>query len=627
MTSNDKPNIWQRLCINDMKDSEKAVICRTLGYSDILPEQPDVGRNSSRDSEMPVIHGNVYCNSNENNISACCLEKVDTDGSTCLSIARVSCSICSEPVLSSKNHPVVMFSASSFLPGYPADRAAITSGSAWCARDADGSHDYLKIDVNMLYVIKQLSVLGEVKRGNWVQEYEVLYSADGNDWLPVIVGGKNRLTGNSASDKLSSVVFDETINARFLKIFPKSWQGTPCMRIEICGHKLLPDAPMSLTLTHVTAHSADLSWLKPSNVGDGGFTDYQIILFRDGNFDSNYTSKVEIKHFSALRPYTKYSVVVQAGNQHGYGLKAELTFRTNSTAPSSPPMNIVLSPVTSSSLKVSWEKPPSSRRNGIINGYEVCFGWVKSVEECDVTLRTSASIFSLGYLSSATEYKVKVLARNDAGSGNYSEEYSQITNADAPVCNRPSITSETFAVKLQKPRGDVKFCQVVVLALSSDGRIPNHDIYSLNPATYLDAADSSVPYIAAEFRASDFFKYQTFTVGNRSIYPALSSLNARGNEAKRFLNGPLAPNTSYTLFQRFLSDKKVLYFSDFLDPVETSGVKMSETRFQGRPKYENYRNNQFIQIVKLTCILSSLFGSTFQHSALTQSRQRSECLS
>ena len=91
MIANDKPNTWHRLCIKDLKDSEKAVICRTLGYSGIQPDQSNVGRNSSRNLEMPVIYGNVYCNSNENNVSACCLEKVDTDGSTCSAIARVSC--------------------------------------------------------------------------------------------------------------------------------------------------------------------------------------------------------------------------------------------------------------------------------------------------------------------------------------------------------------------------------------------------------------------------------------------------------------------------------------------------------------------------------------------------------
>lgn len=95
---------------------------------------------------------------------------------------------------------------------------------------------------------------------------------------------------------------------------------------------------------------------------------------------------------------------------------------------------------------------------------------------------------------------------------------------------------------------------MVVLTLS-DGIIPNHDFYSLDPLTYLDAADSPVPYIAAEFRASDVVKYQSFTVGNGSIFPALSTLNASQNKAKMFLNGPLTPNTSYTVFQRFLSHK------------------------------------------------------------------------
>lgn len=43
----------------------------------------------------------------------------------------------------------------------------------------------------MVYVIGQVAVLGEVERGNWVKEYELLYSKDGNDWLPGISAGKN----------------------------------------------------------------------------------------------------------------------------------------------------------------------------------------------------------------------------------------------------------------------------------------------------------------------------------------------------------------------------------------------------------------------------------------------------
>ena len=67
------------------------------------------------------------------------------------------------------------------------------------------------------------------------------------------------------------------------------------------------------------------------DTGDGQFTHYQISLFRDGKLDSNRTTQTGSWHFTSLRPYTKYSVVVQAGNVHGYGQKTELTFRTNST--------------------------------------------------------------------------------------------------------------------------------------------------------------------------------------------------------------------------------------------------------------------------------------------------------
>ena len=82
----------------------------------------------------------------------------------------------------------------------------------------------------------------------------------------------------------------------------------------------------------------------------------------------------------------------------------------------------------STSVSVSWKDPPSFHRNGNITGYEVCFSMVKSDEHCDNLVRTTKKSLRLGYLSPATEYKVKVLARNDAGSGNYSEEYFQITN-------------------------------------------------------------------------------------------------------------------------------------------------------------------------------------------------------
>jgi hypothetical protein len=99
--------------------------------------------------------------------------------------------ICSEPILSNKHHPAVVFSASSSLPGYSADQASMTSGSTWCTRDSPESDNYLKVDLGEAYVISQLAILGNISRGNWVTAYEVLYSKDETDWLPGIVNAQN----------------------------------------------------------------------------------------------------------------------------------------------------------------------------------------------------------------------------------------------------------------------------------------------------------------------------------------------------------------------------------------------------------------------------------------------------
>ena len=53
---------------------------------------------------------------------------------------------------------------------------------------------------------------------------------------------------------------------------------------------------------------------------------------------------------------------------------------------------------------------------------------VGSDEECDRIIRTKNSNIRVSDLKTAMKYNIKVLAKNDAGSGNYSIEYFQVTN-------------------------------------------------------------------------------------------------------------------------------------------------------------------------------------------------------
>ena len=77
----------------------------------------------------------------------------------------------------------------------------------------------------------------------------------------------------------------------------------------------------------------------------------------------------------------------------------------------------------------------------------------------------------------------------------------------------------------------------------------------VQPVTYLEAAESlvPVPYIAAQFPASDFSKYSNFVLGDGKVYP-ISSENLKTHVGmKKYFNGPLSPNTRYTMVQKFYS--------------------------------------------------------------------------
>ena len=96
-----------------------------------------------------------------------------------------------------------------------------------------------------------------------------------------------------------------------------------------------------------------------------------------------------------------------------------------------------------------------------------------------------------------------------------------------------------------------------MMALSSDDSVPSRNsLYSRNPVTYLEASDSSTPlaYVAAEFSVSEFGNYKEFTVGDGELFTAV--IQQPSNEAvQKYLNGPLSPDTTYTVLQRFYSNK------------------------------------------------------------------------
>ncbi|KAK9305336.1 hypothetical protein QLX08_003596 [Tetragonisca angustula] len=125
---------------------------------------------------------------------------------------------------------------------------------------------------------------------------------------------------------------------------------------------------------------------------------------------------------TGLRPYTKYTLVVQAYNQVGSGpLSEPLLTQTMEDVPSMPPEDVRCAALTSQSLQVSWQPPPNTHSNGIIQGYKLHYEPIladmwRSVDEMEVR-KTSALTTVLTGLRKYTNYTIQVLTFTRVGDG------------------------------------------------------------------------------------------------------------------------------------------------------------------------------------------------------------------
>lgn len=66
-----------------------------------------------------------------------------------------------------------------------------------------------------------------------------------------------------------------------------------------------------------------------------------------------------------------------------------------------------------------------------------------------------------------------------------------------------------------------------------------------------------VPYVAAQFPAEEFSKYQLFKIGDGRNFSVRA--RKRRSTKEQYYNGPLEPSTFYTMFQRAAVNKVRLY--------------------------------------------------------------------
>ncbi|XP_072391711.1 cell adhesion molecule Dscam2 isoform X1 [Diabrotica undecimpunctata] len=123
-----------------------------------------------------------------------------------------------------------------------------------------------------------------------------------------------------------------------------------------------------------------------------------------------------------LNKYTRYTIVVQAFNEVGAGpLSEPVTAQTMEDVPSMPPEDVRCAALTSQSLQVSWQPPPTEHCNGLLQGYKLTYepvlddNW-RGNDEME-TRKTTALTTVITGLRKFTNYSLQVLAFTKVGDG------------------------------------------------------------------------------------------------------------------------------------------------------------------------------------------------------------------
>ncbi|XP_025156474.1 Down syndrome cell adhesion molecule-like protein Dscam2 isoform X6 [Harpegnathos saltator] len=227
---------------------------------------------------------------------------------------------------------------------------------------------------------------------------------------------------------------------------------------------------------------------------------------------------------TGLRPYTRYTLVVQAYNQVGPGPLCEpLLTQTLEDVPSMPPDDVRCAALTSQSLQVSWQPPPNTHSNGIIQGYKLNYepiladAW-RGVDEMEMR-KTSTLTAVLAGLRRYTNYTIQVLAYTRVGDGVPSATIYCQTEEDVPG------SPADIKVVVSSP-------QALFISwlppLEPNGVITKYNLYTrvMDGREELNHGKKSLPSTSTYFEATDLqqhVEYQFWVTGSTRVGEGHSS--------------------------------------------------------------------------------------------------------
>ncbi|XP_072366742.1 protein tyrosine phosphatase receptor type Fa isoform X7 [Scyliorhinus torazame] len=292
----------------------------------------------------------------------------------------------------------------------------------------------LKVQARMLSASTMLIQWEEPEESNGqIRGYRVYYTTDSR--LPLNMWYKHNLD-DSRLTTIGGLITDTTYSIRVLA-FTSVGDGPPSEIIQVKTKQGVPAQPAEFQAEAESDTSIALTWVLRQ---EEKIIKYELIYSEavDGKeeqviFDPKSSYTVE-----GLKPHKIYYFRLAARSEHGLGAYTQrISTKTMQSMPSAPPRKVEAESVNSTTIKVMWKPPVSSKQHGQIRGYQVTYVRLEKGEPQgqpiikDVMLAEEQEAI-IGGLMPETTYSITVAAYTTRGDGARSKPRLVTTSGTVP---------------------------------------------------------------------------------------------------------------------------------------------------------------------------------------------------
>ncbi|KAL1006735.1 hypothetical protein UPYG_G00076160 [Umbra pygmaea] len=133
--------------------------------------------------------------------------------------------------------------SSQYNPGWSPERARLNYyENAWTPGQ-DNNKEWIQVDLGFLRFVSAIGTQGavsqETNRAYWVKSYKVDVSSNGEDWITLKEGSKQKVfQGNTNPIDVAKTMLSKPTLTRFVRIRPVAWETGIALRFEVYGCKI-----------------------------------------------------------------------------------------------------------------------------------------------------------------------------------------------------------------------------------------------------------------------------------------------------------------------------------------------------------------------------------------------------